>query len=114
VHWALLKDGETLLLSSDVVVQHERAPCTLGALLPERFHWGRLFGRTRAMHIGAVKRALYALSAPLIPPTLLLRHARTQHRKGHLGRYLLALPYVAVLTVVWVTGEAWGYITGRA
>jgi hypothetical protein len=114
VHWALLERGETLYLSSEVVVEHGRPATTLRALLPERFHWGRLFGHIRATHSSLPKRLGLALAGPLIPPLLLLRHGRTQMRKGNLGRFLRAAPTAAILLAAWTTGEVWGYLTNRA
>ena len=114
VHWALLERGETLYLSSDVVVEHGRPATTLRALLPERFHWGRLFGHIRAMHSSLPKRIALAAAGPLIPPVLLVRHGRTQMRKGNLGRFLRAAPTAAILLAAWTTGEVWGYLTNRA
>jgi hypothetical protein len=114
VHWAVLERGGTLYLSSELVVAHRRPPTTLPALLVERFHWGRLFGRIRAAHVGGARRAAYIASGPLLPPLLLVRHARTQYRKGHFARFLPAIPATAVLLVAWIAGEVWGYVTKRA
>ena len=91
-------------------LQHARL---LGVLLPERFHWGRLFGWIRAMHFTPRQRLIYTLMGPLIPPRLWLRHLMTQFRKGKGGRYLLALPYVMILTTAWTAGEVWGYVTRK-
>lgn len=113
VHWALLEKGETLYLSAEAVVEHKRPSTTLGVLLPERFHWGRLFGHIRAMHMPASKRAVYSLAGPFIPPMLLVRHGLTQLRKGNFGRYLRAAPFAAILLVAWTAGEVWGTVTGR-
>lgn len=114
VHWALLEQGETLYLSSDVVVEHLRPRVTLAELLPERFHWGRLFGHIRALHMSLPKRLACAAFGPFIPFLLLVRHGRTQQRKGNLDRYLRAAPAAAILTFAWTTGEVWGYLTNRA
>ena len=114
VHWALQERGETLYLSSDLVVEHRRPPTTLAVLLPERFHWGRLFGHIRAMRLSTPKRLAYALMGPLIPLVLFVRHARTQQKKGHFGRYMRAAPATALLLIAWTTGEVWGYLTKRA
>ena len=113
VHWALLGRGETLYLSSEAVVEHRRPSTTLGVLVPERFHWGRLFGYIRAMHMGPGKRALYSLAGPFIPLVLLQRHGATQLRKGNFSRYLRAAPLAAILLVAWAAGEVWGTVTGR-
>jgi hypothetical protein len=114
VHWALLQKGETLYLSSDVVVEHLRPEVTLAELLPERFHWGRLFGHIRALHMSVPKRMACALLGPFIPFLLLVRHGRTQMKKGNFDRYLRAAPAAAALTFAWTTGEVWGYLTNRA
>ncbi len=114
VHWALLQKGETLYLSSDVVVEHLRPEVTLGELLPERFHWGRLFGHIRALHMSLPRRLACAAFGPFIPFLLLVRHGRTQSTKGNLNRYLRAAPAAAILTFAWTTGEVWGYLTNRA
>jgi hypothetical protein len=114
VHWALLERGETLYLSSEIVVEHGRPATTLRALLPERFHWGRLFGHIRAMHLTVPRRLWYAAAGPLVPPLLLLRHGRTQLAKGNFRRFLKAMPVAAVLLAAWTTGEVWGYLTNRA
>lgn len=113
VNWFLISQGEELILSNEIVVEHTRPPTTLGVLLPERFHWGRLFGHIRAMHFTPTQRLIYTLAAPIIPPRLWVRHLMTQFRKGKGGRYLLALPYVMILTTAWTAGEVWGYITRK-
>ena len=113
VHWFLIENGEEMLLSNELIVEHVRPPARLGQLLPERFHWGRLFGYIRAMHMTPVKRLIYTLSGPLIPPVLWVRHGIIQAGKGHLLRYIAALPYIIILTVFWTCGEVWGYITRK-
>jgi hypothetical protein len=113
VNWHLISLGEELLLSNELVVQHVRPPATLARLLPERFHWGRLFGWIRANHFTPRQRFFYIALSPLIPVSLWLRHGLTQARKGRGGRYLLALPYVIILTIAWTVGEVWGYVTRR-
>lgn len=113
VNWFLLEQGEELILSNEIVVEHIRPPATLRMLLPERFHWGRLFGWIRANHFTPGQRLFYTLMGPIIPPRLWVRHLMTQFRKGKGGRYLLALPYVMILTSAWTAGEVWGYITRK-
>jgi hypothetical protein len=114
VHWALLNRGETLYLSSEIVVEHRRPPTTLAILLPERFHWGRLFGDLRATHLSTAKRLAHALVGPVIPFLLLVRHGHTQLRKGNFARYIRAIPAIALLSVAWISGEIWGHLRKRA
>lgn len=113
VHWVLLERGETLYLSSDLVVDYRTPYTSLLGVLPERFHWGRLFGHVRAQNVGPAKRLAYALLGPVIPLVLLVRHGRTQARLGNFPRFLRAAPTIAVLLAAWTSGEVWGYITNR-
>ncbi|MBC7791195.1 MAG: hypothetical protein H7Z74_14715 [Anaerolineae bacterium] len=113
VHWTLLERGETLFLSSDVIVDYKTPYSSLGAVLPERFHWGRLFGHVRAKHVSALRRLLFVLSGPLIPLRLLVRHGLVQRQKGNFRRFVKASPLMLTLLTAWTTGEVWGYITNR-
>lgn len=113
VHWALLERGETLYLSSELVVDYRTPYTSLLGVLPERFHWGRLFGHVRARSVGPAKRLGYALLGPVIPLVLLVRHGRTQARLGNFPRFLRSAPTIAVLLAAWTSGEVWGYITNR-
>jgi len=114
VHWALLERGETLYLSSELVVEHCRPPTTLKVLLPERFHWGRLFGHIRARRLSSPQRLAYAALGPLLPVVLLLRHGRTQLRRGQFRRFLRSAPVMILLLVAWTTGEISGCLTKPA
>nr|WP_070959199.1 Gfo/Idh/MocA family oxidoreductase [Hyphomonas sp. Mor2] len=113
VHWHLIGKGEQLWLSNEMVVDHRRPDATLGELLPERFDWGRLFGEIRVRKASNMKRLLWILAGPLIPPVLWIRHFRIQSSKGRGGRYLKSLPNVMLLSTAWTMGEIWGYITKR-
>lgn len=114
VHSFFLDRGDQLYLSSELVVFHGRAPLGLLALMPERFGWGRLFGRIRTLQFSWKDRLKYILLSPIIPPMLWFRHLRTQFRKGNGARVLKSLPALMVLTTSWTAGEVWGYITGKA
>ena len=113
VHWALLEQGETLYLSSDLVVDYRTPYTSLAGVLPERFHWGRLFGHVRARKLNALARLGHILLGPLIPVILLFRHGFTQYQKGNFWRFLRAAPTIAALLAGWTSGEVWGYITKR-
>jgi hypothetical protein len=113
VHWALLERGETLYLSSELVVDYRTPYTSLARVLPERFHWGRLFGYVRAKTMSVGQRLAHILFGPLIPFVLLARHGRAQYAKGNLGRFLRAAPTIAALLAGWIAGEVWGYITKR-
>lgn len=114
VHWALLRAGETLYLTPELVVDQMRGRLRLGALIGERFAWGRLFAYTRAREVSAAKRIALAVLAPLLPVLLLMRHARLQIQKGvRLKEFVQASPVVLVLLVAWSLGEAAGYLTAN-
>lgn len=113
VHWSLQKAGEALYLSDQLVVLHRRAAVPLSALADERFHWGRLFGAIRGRSMSAAQRLVFALTSPLIPLVLLLRHGRAQAAKGRLGRVVAAVPALLFLLVTWTAGEVAGVVTRR-
>ena len=114
VHWSLLEAGETLYLSSELVVEHCRPTITLNKLIIERFYWGRLFGHIRSLHLPTAKRFAYILLSPIIPPMLLFRHALTQYRKGKIRRYLKAVPLTLILLLAWTAGETWGSLSKKS
>jgi hypothetical protein len=113
VHWFLKARGETLFLSPEPVVVYRTPYRSLLGVLPERFHWGRLFGCIRARHSSAAARIARALLGPLIPLRLFARHALAQTRRGRGLRYLAAAPIVLALLCAWTAGEVWGDITGE-
>jgi hypothetical protein len=114
VHWALQRAGETLYLTPELVVDQMRGRLRLGALIGERFAWGRLFAYTRAREVSVTKRLALAVLAPLLPALLLLRHTRLQIAKGvRLREFVLASPVILVLLVAWSLGETVGYLTAN-
>jgi hypothetical protein len=114
VHWALARAGETLYLSPEPAVDEHRDALTLGALLGERFAWGRLFAYTRAREIGLGRRLVLTALAPVLPFVLLVRHCRTQlTKRRHVARFITASPVVLALLAAWSLGEAIGYLTGQ-
>jgi hypothetical protein len=113
VHWALRERGETLFLTSEAVVEYETPYTSLLRVLPERFHWGRLFGHVRAKHVSPAVRAAYVLTGPLIPLRLFVRHGTAQSKKGKLGRFVKAAPIMLALLTAWTSGEVWGYVTKK-
>lgn len=115
LHWALTGDGVSLVLTPDIIVDQMRADLRLPSVLRERFHWGRLFGYTRARETGALRRVLLALLTPGLPLLLWLRLLRLQIRKHRtLGIFLRTSPALLLLLVSWSIGEAAAYVTGRS
>lgn len=113
VHWQLVRQGEVLFLTPELVVDHYRTPKPMLVSLAERFHWGRLFGYIRAGELSVGKRLLLGCSWPLVPLVVLSRHARVHARRGDAGRFVAATPAILGFLVAWALGEAIGTVTGR-
>jgi hypothetical protein len=112
VHDALLKRGETLWLSPQLVTLQQRS-MSLGTALRERRDFGRLYGSLRAKDLSAWKRVALVIASPLLPLLLTGRVVLAVLRKGHyLGACLRAFPYIALFATVWSWGEMLGYLTG--
>ncbi len=113
LHWTLAASGEVLYLSPEPVVELRTRYGSLGALLPERFAWGRLFGHVRATEASMAGRLKLLAAAPAIPFLLYLRHAAVQRRIGNGERWSRAKRQALALLVVWSAGEFWGALTRR-
>jgi hypothetical protein len=110
VNWALRNKNVPLLLSDKPLVIQERQPLGILALLRERWHWGRIFGRIRGRNMSFPQCIAWAVACLALPPLLLARHARTQiQKKRHLWTFVLATPVMSVLLVAWACGECFGY-----
>lgn len=114
VHWALRRDGDTLLLVPDMIVTQMRLDLKLGPLLAERFHWGRLFAHTRAREHGRIRLSLLTAGSILLPPLLFFRLAAHQARRRRRRRaFVVAAPATALLLIAWSAGEMVGYFTRK-
>jgi hypothetical protein len=113
VHWTLMERGEVLYLTSEAIVDYRTPYESLSGVLPERFHWGRLFGYVRALHVSPFQRLWFVLTGPAIPFVLFLRHAKVQRGLGNQRRFRAAARYMLPLLFAWTSGEVWGYVTGR-
>jgi len=114
VNSTLLERGETIALSSGIIVHQNRQNLRFGPALTERFVWGRSYAATRSHLVGLGSRLVYAALSPVLPAVLTLRMARSAFAKGRGHDFLKALPAVVLLTVAWSFGEFMGYLTGRA
>lgn len=110
VHTALIQEGYALWRTPAVVVYHKRSFSGLG-FVRNRFWHGRQFGFDRGSRIGAGRRLVHVLGAPLVPLVLLLRVAReVWTKKRHTQKFLLSLPLIGVFYLSWAVGEASGYL----
>jgi hypothetical protein len=114
VNATLISRGETIALRPDVVVYQNRRGLRLGAVMRERFVWGRSYAATRCRRLGNLTRLAYAGVCPLLPGILFLRMAATAWRKGsHFEAFVRALPLTVALVTIWSIGEGVGYLTAR-
>lgn len=108
----LVAEGRTLFAEPRLVVRYHRR-LGLPQLVRRRFLHGRCFGGMRAERSGPARRALYALTGPLLPWLLLLKVARRVWPKGrHRRRFLRTLPWSALIVAVWSAGEWIGNLRG--
>ncbi|MEQ1857763.1 MAG: hypothetical protein ABL963_15015, partial [Longimicrobiales bacterium] len=114
VHWELVRQGETLWLTPDLVVRQRRRGLSVKSILRERIEWARLFAYTRVREASTLARVAYTLLAPLLPVVLFVRHARMQAEKRvHFMRFAAVSPFVALFLAAWSLGESIGYLSGR-
>ena len=114
VHGALAAKGFELRLTPRVVVWQTRSGLTLRETLHERYVWGRSYAGSRVAGAGPGRRLVLAALTPALPFVLtwrLLRGALAKRRA--VGRALLALPLLFLLSTFWSLGELGGYVTGR-
>ncbi len=113
VNGALMGLGEQVALSPEIIVYQERRDLRLGAAVHERYIWGRSYAATRSRQLSTPRRAVLAVLSPLLPVILLLRMAGTARaRRRSFGKFVRALPLIALLVTVWSVGEAVGYVGG--
>jgi hypothetical protein len=115
VNASLMLRGEKLALSPSIVVHQHRRNLHLGAVIKERFIWGRSYGGTRVELEGGFRRLILSALSPTLPAIILLRMCFTiVSKRRSLGAFVKAFPLTVLLTTSWSLGEMAGYITGRA
>jgi len=114
VNWALQDRGASLWLSPGVIVRQQRT-LTFGYAMRERYSFGRLFASTRVAATSTAKRVVYSALSPALPAIIVGRVVRNvaAKRRG-VGKFLLSLPHLLLLALVWSYGEFVGYVTGSA
>jgi glycosyltransferase involved in cell wall biosynthesis len=114
VNTALAEKFGTLWIVPDAIVRTRRR-VRLGAAVYERYAFGRMFACNRNAFGGSLlRRCLYAVLAPLLPPVIMWRMGRRAFRYTPAGVMYLrsALPLLAMV-VAWTWGEWLGYLTNR-
>ena len=107
----LRADGQRLLFVPSVRVFHihrERLAPLLEAKTEHGFH----YARERARSFSRGVRIAYAAGTPLLPFLLLFRIAsRVLSNSGFAGKFVKALPMIALLAAGWSLGELRGYLS---
>ena len=111
VHDAIVQNGGKLLYSPNALVELARQSRPAGALLAERFHWGRVVARIRGAGISRLKSLGLAAGTPLLPFLLLMRIYGHHRAKGRgLWQFIREAPPLFLLLIFWSIGEFMGYI----
>lgn len=111
LHARLLERHFELWADPALVIDHAK-DFDLREFLSQRYHYSRSYAGMRNGELGW-KRALYVLSAPLLPPLLYARIAGNVLRAGGRARTLFAAtPLVLLYLAVWTYGEVVGYTLG--
>lgn len=112
LHDKLRAAGHVLGMDPSIIVGH-RKRFTVRMFLAERFHYSRSFAGMRVAGAPARVRVAWAAGALLLPGVLVSRLTRNVLRRGdHVDRFVLALPLVALFSIMWSIGELVGYLTG--
>jgi glycosyltransferase involved in cell wall biosynthesis len=112
LHPTLLAEGRTLLSVPGMIVHH-RGPFSFGYYLRQRFLFSRAYAGVRARNQSALKRWAYILGAPLVPLVLLARIGRNViSKRCRVGKFVAALPLLAIALLVLVAGEWVGSVLG--
>ncbi len=114
VNAALAEKFGALWIVPEAIVRTRRR-VRLGAAVYERYAFGRMFACNRnAYSQSLLRRGVYALLAPLLPPVIMWRMGRRAFRQAPARRMYLrsALPLLAMV-LAWTWGEWLGYLTNR-
>jgi hypothetical protein len=94
-----------------MVVEQRRRPTQITTAMQEFWVWGLSYARTRSMMLGRWQRLLYASLMPVLPGLMLFRLARVIFgRRRSRGRFLRAMPLLALFALSWAGGELLGYV----
>lgn len=110
-HRRFEKEGFTLSMVPAAVATLV-GPVPFAELFRQRFRHGREFGFSRVQR-HRESRAKLLLFSPLVPLLLLTRiGGRAWRTPSNRGRFLVALPFLALLATAWAAGEVAGALRG--
>ncbi len=111
VHPMLLRRGGRFVLSDRMTISHQKK-FSFGLFARQRFLYSRYHAALRFGRERIVRNALMCVASLALPPLVLLRIARSAHRKGLTGRFIGALPWLSAFAIIWAAGEMVGYAIG--
>jgi len=112
LHAQLIADGVKFRPSPSMIVHH-RGPFDYGYYLRQRYWFSRAFAGARSRHLPVSRKMAYFLAAPLMPFLLLARMAqRVLRQHCHFEKFMLSLPLLIPVLMVYVAGEFVGYLAG--
>jgi hypothetical protein len=110
---ALLARDKTLWLSPDIVVCQNRN-IDLSQAARVAYCRGRAFASARLNNSSLNQRILYTIFSPFLPLLLLRRLIiNLSRKKSHLGMAFKSLPIICLLSILWSSGEFFGYLIGH-
>lgn len=111
LHPRLLAAGGTFLSLNDLQMFHKKR-FSWRLFAAQRFVYSRYYAGTRFIDASFSKRLAVAAASLALPPVLLWRMIAAARAKG-LGRELrVALPWLAMLVIIWAIGESVGALFG--
>ncbi len=113
VHWAWASQGRTLRSSTTFVVRNVNS-WSGRHVTSVPYHYGRAFAGERFAGAGLGRRLAFAGAAAIALPGLKTARlaAIVARRRRHIGRFVLALPWVVLFNTAWTCGEIVGSVCG--
>lgn len=112
LHREMKKAGLRFLSVPTIVVCHKKE---FGFLyfISQRYHYSRSFAGMRIVGSSLLKRIIYILSTPFLPPSLILRILQqVLNKRRYIKEFLLSLPLLIIFMVSYACGEFAGYVFG--
>ena len=111
--YSSLQSEKAILFSDPGMEVYHRGPFDYGYYLRQRYLFSRAYSGARREFVPKGRRAIYALASPLLPALLLGRIAmRVWKKRCHVDKFLLCLPMLIPVSMVYVFGEVVGYLAG--
>jgi hypothetical protein len=111
VHPKLAQEGT--FRSVPAMGAYHTGPFNYGYYLAQRYLLSRAWAGMRRERISTAKRLVYLVAAPVLPFVFLGRIGRRVLQSGRrVGPFLLAVPLLVPVMVVYVWGEWLGYLVG--